>query len=195
MAVQWAADLAFDLWQLAQPMVASTVPQMTPCWVRPATGWLKCNVDGAFYENQWHGATGSVIRDDCGNFLSGSAMWYANGLDALTMDALACRDGIVLAQQNGVQRLWLETDCLELVNLWVAGNNQRSSVMSILSEIRDRRNLFQEFRFTFISRTCNKVAHVLAKQVTDNVQARWWRQAPACIFDLLSSDCNPGSIQ
>ena len=30
--------------------------------------------------------------------------------------------------------------------------------------------LFQEFKFSFISRSCNRVAHTLAKQVTSETQ-------------------------
>jgi hypothetical protein len=92
-----------------------------------------------------------VIRDDSGAFFRGGAKWYANSLDALTMEALACRDGLLLSRQAGVSRLWLETDCQELVKLWSAGENQRSSVMSILKEIRELGALFQDFRLSFIS--------------------------------------------
>jgi hypothetical protein len=59
----------------------------------PPSGWLKCNVDGAFYEQQWQGATGAVLRDDNGAFVRGGAKWYGHCLDALNMEALACRDG------------------------------------------------------------------------------------------------------
>jgi ribonuclease HI len=58
---------------------------------------MKCNTDGAFYGNQGKGATGFVLRDETGGFVRGGAQWYDHGLDALTMEALACRGGLVLA--------------------------------------------------------------------------------------------------
>ena len=109
------------------------------------------------------------------------------------MEALACSDGLVLAQQTGVQKLWLETDCKELVNLWNAGDNQRSTVAELLGEIRELSMGFQDFKFSFISRDCNRVAHVLAKQVTGDAPSGWWHEGPACIVNLMIADCNPGS--
>jgi hypothetical protein len=43
---------------------------------------------------------------------------YAKCPDALVMEALACRDGVLLAQQFGMQQVTVETDCLELVPHW-----------------------------------------------------------------------------
>jgi ribonuclease HI len=100
----------------------------------------------------------------------GGARWYDHYLDALSMEAMACRDGLLMARQVGAQRVWLETDCQELVKLWRAGDSQRSSVLPILREIRDLSLLFQEFNFSFISRKCNMVAHTLAKQVLSETQ-------------------------
>ena len=93
--------------------------------------------DAAFYVEQWQGATGLVLRDELGSFVRGSAKWYAHCLDALTMEALACRDGLLLAQQTNAQRVWMESQ--ELVKLWCPGENQRSSIVSILREIRELR--------------------------------------------------------
>jgi hypothetical protein len=120
-------------------------------------------VDAAFYAEQWQGATCSVLRDEFGSFVRGSDRWYAHCLDALTMEALACTDELLLAQQANAQRVWMESDCQELVKLWCAGENQHSSIVSILREIRELSTSSQEFKFSFISRNCNQVAHVLAK--------------------------------
>jgi ribonuclease HI len=79
---------------------------------------FKCNVDGAFSENDHTGATGVVIRDHDGQFKAGRAVWHNEAHDALLMEAMACRDGIEMAQQLGVSKLCLETDCLQLINLW-----------------------------------------------------------------------------
>jgi hypothetical protein len=57
------------------------------------------------------------------------------------MEALACRDGLVLTQQVGVQRVWLETDCQEHLKLWSVGERQRSSVVTIRKEIRELSSL------------------------------------------------------
>lgn len=106
------------------------------------------------------------------------------------MEALACRDGPVLENQMGVQKVWLETDCQELLKLWNAGDSQRSGVVTIMREIQELSSVFQDFKFSFISISCNKVAHVLAKQVTNDSQSGWWQFAPDCVSGLLTTDSN-----
>jgi hypothetical protein len=63
------------------------------------------------------------------------------------MEALACCDGLIMAQQSGAQKVWSETDCQELMRLWTAGENQRSSVVTILREVRELSMTFQAFKF------------------------------------------------
>lgn len=53
---------------------------------------------------------------------------YDHCLHALTMEALDCRDGLAMALQLGIQKVWLESDCQEVVRLWQARDQQRSSV-------------------------------------------------------------------
>jgi hypothetical protein len=40
-----------------KPPVESKADIPKQKWEVPPAGWLKCNVDGAFYEQQWKGAT------------------------------------------------------------------------------------------------------------------------------------------
>lgn len=164
--------------------------QATLKWEKPEAGWFKCNTDGAFYDQQWKGATGAVLRDANGGFVRASAMWYDRCLDALTAEAMACRDGLLMASRLGVQKVWIETDCQEVVRLWQAGGNQRSTIMAILKEIQELRSSFQGFKFSFVNHSCNEVAHVIAKQVTSDTRAGWWSCTPACVASLLTSDCN-----
>ena len=58
-----------------------------------------------------------------------------------------CRDGLNLAKQLGEQRVVLETDCIELINLWKKKDLQRSIVDPKLKEIENLRLAFQDFLF------------------------------------------------
>ena len=114
-----------------------------------------------------------------------------HGLDALTLEALACRDGTILARDKGVRRLIVETDSQEFVKLWKEGANQRSQIASIIRETREISSSFVEFSVMFTSRSCNRVAHVLAKQVSSDNRLGEWQLAPTCVDHLVTSDCNP----
>ena len=126
-------------------------------WQPPDEGWIKCNVDGAFYSESGQGATGAVLQNDAGSFEAGRAKWYSHCLDPLSMEALACRDGVALAADLGVQKLKIETDSQELVNLWKMGDNQRSCIAPIIREIRDRSAVFLAFSLVYANRSCNHV--------------------------------------
>ena len=189
-AVQWVADLAYDLGQATRHQTPPRPATQQPRWECPQDGWLKCNTDGAFYDRSGQGATGAVLRDSSGNFIRGSAKWYDHCLDALIVEALACRDGLRLAIQFGARRVWLESDCQQLIQLWQAGSNQRSTIATVLQEIRELSLVFLEFNFSFIPRNCNKVAHSLAKRVTADTRAGLWTYAPAYVLDALTAYCN-----
>lgn len=85
--------------------------------------WIKCNVDGAFIQESKKGATGAVLRDHKGSFFSGQCM------DAITTEALACRDSLLLGAHRGVTRVHMETDYPEFVRLWDMKDEQRSPII------------------------------------------------------------------
>ncbi|OEL15218.1 hypothetical protein BAE44_0023763 [Dichanthelium oligosanthes] len=85
----------------------------------------------------------------------------------------------------------METDCVELVQLWVKLETQRSAITSTLREIQNLNLLSSGFVFTYGSRICNKVAHVLTKQVASMSRTGVWQEAPDCVHELLQPECNP----
>lgn len=188
-AVKWSIDMAFDLWELSRPKKGALTTSKKR-WQPPPMGWIKCNIDGAFDPTQGQGATAAVLRDERGSFQGGRAQWYSHGLDALMMESLACRDGMAYARERGVRRLLVETDNQELVKLWEAGANQRSNVAAFIKECRDISLCFPDFRIAFSPRSCNRVADMLAKQISGTNSLAVWHSAPACVGNLLIDDRN-----
>jgi ribonuclease HI len=184
-------DVAHDLWQIAKPQVQKVFGTIKEGWSAPQSGWIKCNVDGAFDARKGQGATGAILRNLAGAFEGGRARWYPYGLDSLMMEALACRDGLILAVDMGIQNLQVETDSQELVKLWTEIDIQRSRISPILKEIKDRCGFFNAFSLMYANRNCNRVAHVLAKQVSDDTRVGEWHVAPPYVSHLMTEDCNP----
>ena len=163
-AVTWARDIAFDVYmELAQTDQEPGGYQRNTKMEAPGT--LKINTDAAFWAETGNGATACVIRDHHGGFVLAQAKWYDNFLNAVVGEALACRDAVKMAAQFGFHKIHLETDCLELIQLWEKRVMQRSIIAPILSEINELMLASTEFVFTFASRSCNRVAHLLAKQI------------------------------
>ena len=78
----------------------------------------------------------------------------------------------------------METDCIQFVQLW-RKESQRSVIDPILKEIDEVCLAFQEFYISFVRRSCNKVAHVLAKQVSASYRLETWHVTPICVYDLI----------
>ena len=131
---------------------------------------MKINSDAAFQAVSDVRAMACIIRDHQGGFMVAQARWYNRALDACMMEALACRDGLRLARQHGEQRVILETDCLELVNLWKRKDVQRSAVDSVLKEIQDLQIAFQDFFFVYVNRRCNNIQPVRNSSMCNNIQ-------------------------
>lgn len=146
-------------------------------WCRLGPGWIKVNTNAAFQVNDYSGATVCIIRDHRGGF----RVAQDRGLDVCMMEAMACRDGLLLAKQHGELRVMLDTDCLELINLWKKKGMQYSTVDPVLKEIDVLRLAFQEFSFSYVNRSCNKIAHTLAKHVSSTRRTEVCHVTPVCV--------------
>jgi ribonuclease HI len=86
------------------------------------------NTDGAFKVESLSGATGAMIRDEHGSFLKASARQIPLAGSTLMVEAEALRDGILLLGPLPQQKVILETDSLELANIWRGRENHRSEI-------------------------------------------------------------------
>jgi hypothetical protein len=86
-------------------------------WQRPYEGWLKVNTDVAFDSSSCTGRAGVVIRDHLGLVQAATARWLDDVSDALTAEAMAAKEDLELAVENGYDRAILEIDCRGLQTL------------------------------------------------------------------------------
>lgn len=190
-SLEWIKDTAFDLWHILHPCKQNKRLKQQTKWTAPAEHWIKCNIDGSFYEASRQGNTGVVIRDHAGVFCGAQAKWHENCVDALTMEAVACKEGLKFARQCGVQKVHLETGCLEFVRLWKLEGMQRSMIMPILQEVKDISLSFQGFCISLADRECNRVAHEIASHVSSISRLGvWLHESPTSVRELLEQDCN-----
>ena len=75
--------------------------------------------------------------------------------------------------------------------LWKEGANHPSRIASIIKETQNLSSSFVDFCVAFTRCSCNRVAHVLAKQVLGDNRLDEWQLAPTCVHHLLTSYCNP----
>ena len=70
--------------------------------------WITVNADGSFDEHTYTVEGEGVLRNHMGEVLAAEAKWYEHLPGVLTIEALAVRDGLLLAVAQG---------CSEVVRL------------------------------------------------------------------------------
>ncbi|KAK1614277.1 hypothetical protein QYE76_019794 [Lolium multiflorum] len=76
-----------------------------PRWIAPPEGFAKFNVDAVVPKNTGGGALGVVCRSAGGVFLGASALVVAGISDPAILEALACREALVLAEDFNIQKM------------------------------------------------------------------------------------------
>ena len=79
-------------------------------WERPPEQIIKLNVDAGFEMDSGSGSTGAILRDDMGNFLAASCGDIPFVEDAAMAEACALRNGLLLANDMGCNKLYVEGD-------------------------------------------------------------------------------------
>jgi ribonuclease HI len=74
-----------------------------PRWIKLPAGKAKINVDATVSKNSRRSASAIVARDEGGNFLGASTRAVEGNTDAEVVEAIACREGLALASDLGLQ--------------------------------------------------------------------------------------------
>lgn len=141
-------------------------------WRPPGQGWLKINTDSSFIKSKKIGVSGVIIRDENGRFLSGLTRKHAT-VDLLMTEVLALRDGIALASSLGLNKVVLESNCLEAVRA-CRKEIQKGEITPILEDIWCLKQRFEKCGVTWTQRQGNQVAHVVAALTRDNLLPQNW---------------------
>jgi hypothetical protein len=102
-------------------------------WAKALKNYVRVNVDPSFDVGLLRGITGAVIRDNNGGFLAAAANAKLEHVqDAMSAESHAIKQGLILAQPMGCNRIILSPGCLKVVNiLKVGGNSAAIAAMAI----------------------------------------------------------------
>lgn len=190
-SARYVAGLLEEL-ALLKPHQKASVPRRKAEWQRPAEGWIKANTDAAFDASTFTGSGGVVICDHRGSVLAGAARWFDNVPDALTAEALAAKEGLELAMENGYDKVILEVDCSNLKSLIANDTGWTSAIGGLCFDITELSRNFAEFKVEWVYREANSVGHCCASMVSCTERASFWLDhIPEWLEILAATDCNP----
>ncbi|XP_058181170.1 uncharacterized protein LOC131299601 [Rhododendron vialii] len=144
--------------------LVSADPLPVPKWCLPPVGMVKINVDSALCKEKMIVGVGLVARDYLGQILGMASIPFTGLLAPRSVEAMGFWEAMVFAATNGLSHVIIEGDSLEVVQALMQEGKSFSDCSSILSDCIDLLPLFSSCRFTHVKRSCNRVAHSLAKK-------------------------------
>jgi hypothetical protein len=84
-------------------------------WIPAPQGMIKVNVDAAVSKNIARGAVVAVAREHDGRFIGALTLIYPSHSDPENLEALPWREGVDLAREIYARRVFLASDCLNVV--------------------------------------------------------------------------------
>jgi ribonuclease HI len=135
----------------------------TPRWTPPPPSVLGLNVDAALFPAERRMGVGAVLWDHDGSFV----LSISEGLGvfpALEMaEAIAVRRALTVARDQNMPKVALVLDCLSLIQRITSQVRDRSSLGTVIDDIKILATDFESCSFSFSSRKTNVVAHKLAR--------------------------------
>ena len=96
--------------------------------------------------------------------MAGTCHFFPVAADPELAELLACRQGILLAQEHEAQKVVVEMDSLSAVGKVNNMQKDLSASGQIVQEIKELLTQFQECKVGWVRRSANKVVHRLARR-------------------------------
>lgn len=160
-------------------------------WTPPETDVFKVNFEGVVFPESQKIGVGIVIRDSEGQItvalsekLRGPRIQKPE-----VVEAIAARRAIIFAREHGLRQVVLEGDCQMLMQALQTGDSNSVLIGHLVADVRHHTVSFKRCSFTFVSKSCNRVAHALA-QYAWNVKSFqvWMEDLPPPAIPLALKD-------
>ena len=147
-------------------------------WERPPEGIIKLNIDAGFEMDSGSGSTGAILRDDMGNFIAASCGDIPFVEDAATTEVRALRNGLLHANDMVCNKLYVEADCMEVIDVMQNGGNFLGHAAAIYEECTFLARNFSFIVFNHYPREANMAADVLAGNLETSRTIVWKLEPP-----------------
>ncbi|XP_057432105.1 uncharacterized protein LOC130724854 [Lotus japonicus] len=156
-------------------------------WLRPPEGRFKLNFDASVLGDGSAGL-GMVVRDVDGMVLAAATESNVCVLSPVQGEALCMRWAIALAIDLGFRHVLLETDCLQLFDMWRSKGRGRSYLATMVQEARTLSCHFDFIDLCFVRRSGNSVADYFARNAVSYGQRVWVEDVPPAVLPLVNGD-------
>lgn len=162
---------------------------LSPKWRPHSDGNLKINSDASFISHTSRVYGCIIMRDHHGKVVAGDT-FLGVVVDALSVETLVMRKGLLLYMNLRVERVVIKSDCLELVSV-CCGEAERRSVVIIPNDIATIKCSFRSCGFTWVARKGNHSVHTgtdLLRRCL--LPPGWYHFPPPQLHDTLMVDAS-----
>ncbi|KAK1666385.1 hypothetical protein QYE76_054544 [Lolium multiflorum] len=150
-----------------------------PRWIPPPAGVMKINVDAAVSKNTGLGAVAAVARNAEGVFCGASTVVLPGKTDAETLEALACREALSLAQDINTRRIRVASDCLNVVRSMNQGT--MGVYAHVVREFKETARELDEVTASLRLRLCSGSCGLRNWRGGFDPHWRWDGRRPRCV--------------
>ena len=159
-----------------------------PKWIPPPDGWLMINVDAATFKNPPRMGVGLVVRDHRGDFIAACCQLIQRFDDPELAEAIAIRRAVSFSSEYNLQQVVVASDCLGVIKKIKSKVYDRSNVGVIVQDVKNLICENPSVTLTYVSKGCNKAAHVLAKQADVFKDVVWFNESPEIIRNIICNE-------
>ncbi|KAL5546402.1 hypothetical protein UlMin_006089 [Ulmus minor] len=187
------AEMMLVEYKRCRPLVHNsghiTVPRDIK-WTVPPRGCFRLDVDAGFDEVTGDYTAGGIIRDDIGSLID-AASWPKIRLGSVGQaEVWAIKLGLKLAKDQGISNLHVYSDSLgeiQKLNDPIPPINEDGFVFQ---DIRALNISLSVLSFSHMPRSCNSVAHTLARHVFNLSNSYFWTSllCPSWLSQIVLAD-------
>ncbi|XP_061993511.1 uncharacterized protein LOC133711397 [Rosa rugosa] len=159
-------------------------------WTPPSPGWLKANCVGIYDASSHSGGIGVVLKDSSGSIVGGvcsKVRWVSN---LPTVEVSACRAACNLVDRFGLAPVAFESNCQHVVTTINSQGVNTSLLGRVYEDIFTMLGSLHGSYFSYISRTANKVANMMARfALGSDFDLYWSGFVPTEISGFLATLC------
>ena len=150
--VQRARELLQEFWDVKDCPTRSRVMRTRQTWTPLSEGFYKINFDGAIFENFGRAGLGVVVRDVEGMVIAALSQNIQLPSSVDSVEALAARCAIILAQEISLTQVVVEGDSLKVIAAINNPKQSRTQWGHIIEDIKKASLCLQACSFCHVSR-------------------------------------------
>ena len=149
---------------------ANKIPPLVP----PPDGVIKVNFDAAFKTKTCQGASGVVLCNAQGQVVAARCKQHGSIPNALTAEAYAYRDAMLMIKDLGLSKVVVEMDYQELVAPCNSRTSSMCVIIQVLNQIQDLSQQCTHFVLAHVRWEANMVVHYISKfALLSNSEGMW----------------------